>query len=107
MHWRHLEVWEDLPYLSQLFLGEGSDEFVFVFDVGSYVLLGTEFSCLVVSDELGVKLSPEDALRRTEVVVVGVIRHGRGVSNYSGGCERVDRILALCPRPYMSFWGGL
>ncbi len=63
LHCHCLEVWEDLPYSSQLFLSEGSGEFVLILDVGSYVFLGTKFLCLVASDELGVELGPEDALR--------------------------------------------
>jgi len=45
--------------------------------MGSYILLGTEFSCLVIGDKLGVELGPEDSLQRSEVVVVGGIGHGR------------------------------
>ncbi len=58
-----LEVWEDLSYSCQLFFCEGSSELVFIGDVGSDVLLGTKFLCLVVGDKLGVKLGPKDALR--------------------------------------------
>src|SRR6266702_4135460 len=107
LQWRRLEVWEDLLYSSQLFLSEGSGEFVFVRDVGSYVLLGTEFSCLAVGDKLGVELGSENALGRAKIVGVGVIGHGRGVSSGGRSCEGDDRILALQSRPYMSFRGGL
>src|SRR6266702_2689788 len=106
LQWRRLEVWEDLSYSSQLFLGEGSGEFVFVGGVGSYVLLGAEFLRLVVCDELGVKLGSEDTFRRTEVVVVGVIRHRRSVSDGGSGCERNDGTLARRPHPYMSSSDG-
>ncbi len=58
----HLEVWEDLLYSCQLFLCEGSGELILVADMGSDVLLGTEFSCLVVGDELFIELSSEDML---------------------------------------------
>ena len=75
-HWRCLEIWEDISYLSQLFLGEGSGKFVFILDIGSDVLLGTEFSCLVAGDELGIELGPEDAFQRPEVVGVDSIGHG-------------------------------
>src|SRR6266571_2470875 len=101
-HWRRLEVWEDLSYLSQLFLGEGSGEFVLVGDVRSYVFLGAEFSRLVVRDELGVKLGSEDTLRGPEVVVVGVIRHERSVSDCGSSCEGNGGTLARRSHPYMS-----
>jgi len=106
LQWRRLEVWEDLSYSDQLFLGEGSGEFVLVGGVRSYVLLGAEFSCLVVCDELRVKLGSEDTLRGTEVVVVGVIRHGRSVSDGGSGCEGNDGTLARCSPPYMSSFSG-
>src|SRR6266702_4797464 len=96
-----LEVWEDLSYLCQLFLCEGSGELVFIGDVRLNVLLGTEFSCLIRCDELGVELGPEDTLRQSEVVGVDSIRHKGSVS--SGRCcgERGDRVLACCSHPYM------
>src|SRR6266702_544418 len=107
MHWRHLEIWEDLPYSSQLFFGKGSGELVLVGDVGSDVFLGAEFSRLVVGDKLRVKLGSEDSFRRTEVVCVGVIRHGRGGVNGSWSCrERGDRVLARHSAPYMSVLSG-
>src|SRR6266702_879019 len=102
LQWRRLEVWEDLSYSSQLFLGEGSGEFVLVGGVRSYVFLGAKFSHLIVCDELGVKLGSEDVLRGTEVVIVGVIRHGRSVSVCGRDCERSGGTLARCPCPYMS-----
>ncbi len=58
-----LEVWEDLSYSCQLFFREGSGKLVLIGDMGSDVLLGTEFSCLSGCDELGVKLGPEDTLQ--------------------------------------------
>src|SRR6266571_8621321 len=97
---------EDLSYSSQLFLGEGSGELVFVRDMGSYVLLGAQFSRLVVGDELAVELGPEDTLRRSEVVVVGVIRHGRVRCSGGKSGRRGDGVLAHRCRPYMSSWGG-
>jgi len=63
LHWRRLEIWEDLSYSSQLFLCEGSGKFILVFDMGSYVFLGAKFSHLVIGDKLGVEFGPEDALR--------------------------------------------
>src|SRR6266702_2872451 len=97
----HLEVWEDLSYSCQLFLSEGSGKLIVVGDVGLNVFLGTKFSCLGRCDELGVELSPEDALRRSEVVGIDGIRHKGSVS--SGCCcgKRSDRILACCSCPYM------
>ncbi|SRR6266702_6599569 len=100
-----LEVWEDLSYLCQLFLCEGSGELVFVSDMGSNVLLGTEFSCLVGCDELGVKLGPKDTFRLSKVVGIDSIRHKGSVS--SGCCsERSDRVLAHRSHPYMRVEGG-
>src|SRR6266702_326542 len=103
-----LEVWEDLSYLCQLFLCEGSSKFVFVGDVRSDVFLGTEFSCLVACDELGVELGSEDMLRRSEVVGVDGIRHRsvRNVRDDRCGGVRNDRVLAHCAPPYISVEGG-
>src|SRR6266702_2144799 len=106
LQWRRLEVWEDLSYSSQLFLGEGSGEFVLVGGVRSDILLGAKFSRLVVGDKLRIKLGPEDTLRGAEVVVVGVIGHGRSVSVGGSGCERDGRTLARHPCPYMSSFVG-
>src|SRR6266702_4886848 len=105
--WCRLEVWEDLSYSSQLFLHEGSGEFVFVGDVRSYVLLGAELPCLGTCDELRVKLGSEDAFRGAEVVVVGVIRHGRSVSGCGSGYEGSDGVLARSSRPYKFLSDGL
>src|SRR6266702_448293 len=102
----HLEVWEDLLYLCQLFLCEGSSELVFIGDVGSNVLLGTEFSCLVGCDKLGVKLGPKDMLQQSKVVGVDSIRHKGSMSSGRHRGMRGDRVLAHRSHPYMHVEGG-
>src|SRR6266702_2817479 len=70
------------------------------------VLLGTKFSCLVGCDELGVKLSPEDTLRQSEIVGVDSIRHEGSMSSGRRCSEGSDRILAHRSQPYMHIGGG-
>src|SRR6266702_186064 len=95
-----LEVWEDLSYSCQLFFSKGSGELILVGDVGSDVLLGTKLLCLIVCNELGVQLGPEDMLGGSEVVRVD-IRHGKSMSVGDSTGGRNDGILARRSPPYM------
>jgi len=52
--------------------GEGGGKEVFIGDVWSDILLGTEFSCLGVGDESLLELCPKDALWRSKVVLVDI-----------------------------------
>src|SRR6266702_3054035 len=76
-HWYCLKVWELVSHLNQLFFGEGSCKFVLVGNVGSDILLGAQFLCLIKGDKLHVKLGPEDMLRRSKIVGVDIVSHGR------------------------------
>src|SRR6266702_1302692 len=98
-HWCHLEIWEYFLYSHQLFFGEGHDEFVLVFNVGSDVLLGAELTRLDRGDELGIQLSSKDSFGGSKVVVVDIVGHGRVSEMIWLG--RNDGILANLSFPYM------
>src|SRR6266702_5268100 len=105
--WHCLEIWEDCSHSSQLCLSEGSSEFIFVIVVGSDVLLGTEFSCLITGDKLGVEFHSKDAIGGAEIVGVNSIRHRIRVIGFVVWSERGDGVLAHCSCPYMCLCSSL
>jgi len=90
-------------------LSKRSSEGILVGDVGSDVLLDTELSCLVFGDKPFFKLSCEDSLGGTKVIVVD-ISHGRDEviceqCRGSGGREN-ERLACVSPA-YMHFCSGV
>src|SRR6266571_4781070 len=70
--------------------------------MGSYVLLGAEFSHLIVREVPLLQLNSEDSLRRSEVIIVD-IRHERleFVSEGWFGRMRGNAVLARVSSAYM------
>ena len=88
--------------------GERGSEEVLISDVGSDVLLGTEFSCLRLGDESLLKLCSEDALRRSEVVVVDIGHERYEFCEWLSGAKRRGNGEFTCVAlPYMCSCGGV